>query len=96
MTMAATPIRMMKMRSDRKVTYSRLLMRVLTALLAVVTLASCNVTRRIPDEEVLYTGVKKFDISEIGHERRNGYSWYNDGGLKVLKKYEQWKKKNNR
>ena len=41
-------------------------------------------------------GVKKFDISEIGHERRNGYSWYNDGGLKVLKKYEQWKKKNNR
>lgn len=37
-------------------------MRVLTALLAVVTLASCNVTRRIPDEEVLYTGVKKFDI----------------------------------
>lgn len=41
-------------------------------------------------------GVKKFDISEIGYERRNGYSWYNDGGLKVLKKYEQWKKKNNR
>ena len=40
-------------------------------------------------------GVKKFDISEIGHERRNGYSWYNSDGLKVLKKYEQWKKKNN-
>ena len=39
-------------------------------------------------------GVKKFDISEIGHERRNGYSWYNSDGLKVLKKYEQWKKKN--
>lgn len=40
-------------------------------------------------------GVKRFDISEIGYERRNGYSWYNSHGLKVLKKYEQWKKKNN-
>ena len=38
-------------------------------------------------------GIKKYDISEIGHERRNGYSWYNNGGLKVLKKYEEWKKK---
>lgn len=37
-------------------------------------------------------GVKKYDISEIGYERRNGYSWYNNAGLKVLKKYEQWKK----
>lgn len=40
-------------------------------------------------------GVKRFDISEIGYERRNGYSWYNNHGLKVLKRYEQWKKKNN-
>lgn len=39
-------------------------------------------------------GVKKYDISEIGHERRNGYSWYNNMGLKVLKRYEQWKKEN--
>ena len=39
-------------------------------------------------------GVKKFNISEIGYERRNGYSWYNSDGLKVFKKYEQWKKKN--
>lgn len=38
-------------------------------------------------------GIKKYNISEIGHERRNGYSWYNSDGLKVLKKYEQWKKK---
>lgn len=38
-------------------------------------------------------GVKKFDIAEIGYERRNGYSWYNNAGLKVLKKYGQWKKK---
>lgn len=38
-------------------------------------------------------GVKKNDIAEIGHERRNGYSWYNNHGSKVLKKYDQWKKK---
>ncbi len=38
-------------------------------------------------------GIKKYDISEIGYERRNGYSWYNNGGLKVLAKYEEWKKK---
>ena len=38
-------------------------------------------------------GVKKYDISKIGYERRNGYSWYNNTGLKVLKKYEQWKKR---
>lgn len=37
-------------------------------------------------------GVKKYNISDIGYERRNGYSWYNNTGLKVLKKYEQWKK----
>lgn len=41
-------------------------------------------------------GVKKFNISEIGYERRNGYSWYNSDGLKVFKKYEQWKKKHNK
>lgn len=39
-------------------------------------------------------GVKRFDISEIGYERRNGYGWYNDDGTRVLKKYEQWRKKN--
>lgn len=38
-------------------------------------------------------GVKKYNLNEIGHERRNGYSWYNSEGLKVLKKYEQWRKK---
>lgn len=37
-------------------------------------------------------GVKRYDISEIGHERRNGYSWYNNHGLKVLKRYDKWKK----
>ena len=38
-------------------------------------------------------GIKKYDISEIGYERRNGYSWYNNGGLKVLAKYKEWKNK---
>lgn len=37
-------------------------------------------------------GVKVFSLAEIGHERRNGYSWYNTDGLKVLKRYESWKK----
>jgi len=37
-------------------------------------------------------GVKKYNISEIGYERRNGYSWYNNSGLKVLKYYDKWKK----
>lgn len=37
-------------------------------------------------------GIKRYDVSEIGHERRNGYSWYNSHGLKVLKRYEEWKK----
>lgn len=41
-------------------------------------------------------GIKKYDISEIGHERRNGYSWYNKDGSKVLATYEKWKKKLNR
>lgn len=38
-------------------------------------------------------GVKKFSLSEIGHERRTGYSWYNNAGLSLLKKYEKWKKR---
>lgn len=38
-------------------------------------------------------GVKKFDISEIGHERRNGYSWYNNEGENVLEQYEKWKQR---
>ena len=38
-------------------------------------------------------GVKVYSISEIGYERRNGYSWYNHDGVKVIKEYEKWKKK---
>ena len=41
-------------------------------------------------------GIKKYDLSEIGYERRNGYSWYNNAGIKLLKRYEQWKKENGR
>lgn len=37
-------------------------------------------------------GIKRYDLSEIGYERRNGYAWYNNQGSKVLKKYEKWKK----
>lgn len=39
-------------------------------------------------------GVKVYALNEIGHERRNGYSWYNSDGLKVLKRYDKWKKNN--
>jgi pectinesterase len=38
-------------------------------------------------------GVKVPTLDRIGHERRNGYSWYTQDGLKVLKAYEKWKKK---
>ncbi|MEB2780572.1 pectate lyase [Algoriphagus sp. C2-6-M1] len=37
-------------------------------------------------------GIKKNSLAEIGHERRNGYSWYTDEPAKVLKKYPEWKK----
>lgn len=40
-------------------------------------------------------GVKVYALSEIGHERRNGYSWYNGDGLKVLKRYDKWKEEHN-
>ena len=36
-------------------------------------------------------GVKRYDISELGHERRNGYKWYNNDGLRVLERYNEWK-----
>ncbi len=37
-------------------------------------------------------GVVRYDLSEIGYERRNGYSWYNRHGLALLKEYEEWKR----
>lgn len=36
-------------------------------------------------------GVIKYDLAEIGYERRNGYGWYNHEGVDVLKEYEEWK-----
>ncbi|MFA9188169.1 pectate lyase [Flavobacterium sp. FBOR7N2.3] len=38
-------------------------------------------------------GVKKYSLSEIGDERRNGYAWYTNEPKEVLKKYDKWKKK---
>ena len=38
-------------------------------------------------------GIKKNSLEEIGHERRNGYSWYTDAPQKVLDKYPSWKNK---
>jgi len=36
-------------------------------------------------------GVIKYDISEIGYERRNGYSWYTSDPNKLFKVFEKWK-----
>ena len=38
-------------------------------------------------------GIKKYDISEIGYERKNGYSWYNSSGSEVLSEYAKWKRR---
>jgi len=38
-------------------------------------------------------GIKKYALSEIGHERRNGYSWYGTGPQKVLDEYKKWQLK---
>ena len=35
-------------------------------------------------------GVMVFSIAEIGHERRNGYSWYGNYGVSVLNGYKTW------
>lgn len=38
-------------------------------------------------------GIKKYALSEIGNERRNGYAWYTNEPKEVLKAYDKWKKK---
>ena len=38
-------------------------------------------------------GVPRKSLQEIGPERRNGYSWYNNKPAGVIKKYAKWKKK---
>lgn len=35
-------------------------------------------------------GVKKYDLSEIGEERRKGYAWYNTSGDEVAKAFSKW------
>jgi len=35
-------------------------------------------------------GIKKYSLAEIGHERRNGYSWYTGAPQSILDAYEQW------
>ena len=37
-------------------------------------------------------GIKKYDVSQSGHERRTGYSWYNNDGCSVLTRYKMWKR----
>jgi len=37
-------------------------------------------------------GIKRYSLSEIGYERRMGYKWYNNDGMEVFKRYEEWKK----
>ena len=37
-------------------------------------------------------GIKKYDVSQIGHERRTGYSWYNNDGRSDLTRYKMWKR----
>lgn len=36
-------------------------------------------------------GSKRYNLSEIGHERRTGYSWYSSNALQALKIYPIWK-----
>lgn len=36
-------------------------------------------------------GVIKYDITQIEHERRNGYSWYGYSGREVLRQWPKWK-----
>lgn len=38
-------------------------------------------------------GIKKFNLSEIEAERRNGYAWYGNWGREVLRDYEVWEEK---
>lgn len=38
-------------------------------------------------------GIKKYSISDIGEERRNGYAWYKNSPQKVLNEYPIWKNK---
>jgi pectate lyase len=50
----------------------------------------------IPTNRPLFSGrdgVKKYDVSQIEHERRNGYAWYGDWPARLTKTYAAWKEK---
>ena len=36
------------------------------------------------------TTVVRYDIQEIGSERRGGYTWYGNWGANVLKDFAKW------
>lgn len=38
-------------------------------------------------------GVKRYELSEVGEERRAKYAWYGNWGEKVLKELPKWKKR---
>ena len=39
-------------------------------------------------------GIKRSEYSEVGYERRNGYSWLGDTPLTALKRFAEWSKQN--
>jgi PelA/Pel-15E family pectate lyase len=39
-------------------------------------------------------GVPRKTLAEVGYERRNGYSWYNQSPASLAKDYDAWKNKN--
>jgi len=41
-------------------------------------------------------GIKKYSLSEIGYERRNGYAWYGYWPQKLLTEYPRWEKRINK
>jgi pectinesterase len=38
-------------------------------------------------------GIPKYSFNEIGHNRRNGYSWYGRWGEDVARAYARWKER---
>jgi pectinesterase len=47
-------------------------------------------------EKIIFSdrdGIKKYSLAEIGHERRNGYSWYTSAPQTLLNAYPAWSAK---
>lgn len=50
----------------------------------------------LKNEEPLFCdrdGVPRKSFSELGYERRNGYSWYNQAPESLNEEYQHWKEK---